>query len=155
MPLPFSRYQPYRQPDFPFARSELWRIFRIALQDPRFAFHSSRIVTYAQVQKWRHSRSGVFFGVRHQGNDTYLDCYPSGSTFSKGALGCGTQICLSSKLPLSETTCSIRSKLAIEHQVEEFYWVLARHLDPHLLRICGQIVPKSDVFFLLSETNWP
>ena len=46
---------------FPFACSGLWRICRIALQDSRFAFHSSRIVTYAQVQRWRHSRTGVFF----------------------------------------------------------------------------------------------
>ena len=30
---------------FPFACSRLWRIFRTALQDSRFAFHSSRIVT--------------------------------------------------------------------------------------------------------------
>ena len=59
--LTSSCYQPCRQPDFPFARSGLWRIFWIALQDSRFAFHSSRIVTYAEVQKWRHSRTGVFF----------------------------------------------------------------------------------------------
>ena len=58
--LSFSRYQPCRQPDFPFARSGLWRFFRIALQDSRFAFHSSLIVTYAEVQIWRHSRTGVF-----------------------------------------------------------------------------------------------
>ena len=49
--LPFSRYQPCRQPDFPFARSGLWQIFRIALQYSWFAFHASRIVTYAQVQR--------------------------------------------------------------------------------------------------------
>ena len=64
--LPFLRYQPYqpcRQPDFPFAHSGLWRIFRIVLQDSRFAFHSSHIVTYAQVQRWRHSRMGVFFSL--------------------------------------------------------------------------------------------
>ena len=31
----------------PFARSGLWRIFRIALEDSRFGFHSSLIVIYA------------------------------------------------------------------------------------------------------------
>ena len=35
---------------FPFARSELWRIFRIALQDSMFTFHSSRIVTCAKFR---------------------------------------------------------------------------------------------------------
>ena len=42
------------------ARSGLWRIFRIALHDSRFASHFSRIVTCAQVQRWRHSPTGVF-----------------------------------------------------------------------------------------------
>ena len=46
-----------------FARSGLWRIFRIALQDSRFAFHSARIVTYAQVQRWRQSHMGVFLPI--------------------------------------------------------------------------------------------
>ena len=55
--------QPCRQPDFPFVRSGLWRIFRIALQDSRFAFHSSCIASYAQVQRWRHSRTGVIFCI--------------------------------------------------------------------------------------------
>ena len=59
--LSFSRYQPCRQPNFPFARSGLWQIFRIALRDSRFAFHSSCIATYAEVQIWRHSRTGVIF----------------------------------------------------------------------------------------------
>ena len=40
-----------------------WRIFRISLQYSRYAFHSSRIVTYAQVQRWRHFRTGVFYLV--------------------------------------------------------------------------------------------
>ena len=41
---PSHATQPCRKPDFPFARSVLWRMFRIALQDSWFAFHSSRIV---------------------------------------------------------------------------------------------------------------
>ena len=59
---------------FPFACSGLWRIFRIALQDSRFAFHTSRIATYAQVQRWRHSRTGVFLITEITVCWSFLDC---------------------------------------------------------------------------------
>ena len=79
---------------FLFACSGLWRIFRIALQDSGFAFHSSCIVTYAQVQRWRHSRTGVFFLLNSS-------CIPTGRGFSvfpentpdHRRLGCIGSIC--------------------------------------------------------------
>ena len=53
----------------------------------------------------------------------------------------------SSKPRLSETACPIRFKFAMEHDVDELYSDLARHLDPHLLRVCGRFIPKSYIFF--------
>ena len=35
----------------------------------------------------------------------------------------------------------------LEHEVDDFYWYFARHLDPALLRASGQFIPKSDIFF--------
>ena len=95
--LPFSRYKLCRQPDFPFARFGLWRIFWNAIQDSRFAFHSSRIVNYAQVQRCRHSLTGVFYYGNH--NFTcHVTCtsmygiklhFQSVVAFRRLPLGCG------------------------------------------------------------------
>ena len=45
------------------------------------------------------------------------------------------------------TTSLTRTKFAMEHEFDKFYWHFARHLDPLLLRACGQSIPKSDIFF--------
>ena len=75
-------------------------------------------------------------------------CSPSESNFFKVAAGSWTlQIChFYSKILLSETTGPIRFKFATEHEVYEFNWDFARHLDPPLLRVTiyvGNLFPNS------------
>ena len=86
--MPLSRY---RRPAFPFALSGPWRIFRIGLQDFRFAFHSTRIVAYAHMQffpegKWPGCPS-EFRTLRNLANhESYA--LPLGHTGSAKGKGC-------------------------------------------------------------------
>ena len=61
-----------------FSVRSLWALADSSdpFQDSRFAFHSSRIVTYVQVQRWRHSRTGVFFKVTIYMNVSSANCLP-------------------------------------------------------------------------------
>ena len=62
--------------------------------------------------------------------------------------GCRTlntpNLTYSSKL-LSNTTDPIRSRFAMDHEVDEYYRDFARHLDPPHLK--AVVIPKSNIFF--------
>ena len=88
-------------------------------------------------------------------------CFPSVPTFHERAVGCWTPKSVIFSKTLSEITGPIRSKFAMERG----RWNLLRfacHLDPHLLMVCGQFIPKSDIFFItncqklagLERWNW-
>ena len=84
------------------------------------------------------SPTGIIFGIRHQGNDTFLDCArhqvsPSSKVKPDDPFSQKLQVRFGPNLLWSMWSMS-------SNKILLFIWI-------PLIRVCGQFTSKSDIFF--------